>query len=56
MAAELPTVDPALILAFLAGLFVPFEFAMTRIRGFGKFWVAKLPQYEPDEETASGGE
>ncbi len=43
-------VDPTLLLAFVMGLFVPFRFAMERLRGFGRHWVAKLPYKPPESE------
>ncbi|WP_435362746.1 hypothetical protein [Haloarchaeobius sp. DYHT-AS-18] len=42
--------NPTLLLAFVAGLFVPFGFAMERLRGFGRHIVAKLP-YRPPKDS-----
>jgi hypothetical protein len=44
------TSEATLLLAFVLGLFVPFQFAMKRIRGFGRHFVAKLPYKPPEGE------
>jgi len=50
-----PAVLGAVLLAFIAGLALPFRFALERLRGFGRWFVGKLP-YEPppgeDEQQA----
>ncbi|MFC6952223.1 hypothetical protein [Halorubellus litoreus] len=46
-------VEATHLLAFVLGLFVPFQFAMERLRGFGRHFVVKLP-YKPPERTQDG--
>ncbi|WP_157971597.1 hypothetical protein [Halorussus litoreus] len=46
MSMEIPTIAPETIVALLIGLAVDYDFAMRRIRGYGRYWLAKLPQYE----------
>jgi hypothetical protein len=41
--------EATLLLAFVMGLFVPFGYAMERIRGFGRHWVDKLPYKPPGD-------
>lgn len=48
MSMEIPTVAPETIVALLIGLAVDYDFAMRRIRGYGRYWLAKLPQYPED--------
>lgn len=47
------TVQPAMIslfiLAFVLGMCVPFRYGIERLRGFGRFGLAKIP-YKPPEE------
>jgi hypothetical protein len=43
------------LLAFIAGLALPFRFALERLRGFGRWFVSKLPYRPPpgqDEQDA----
>ena len=57
MTLEIPTIAPESIVALLIGLVVDFDFAMRRLRGFGRHVLAKLPQYTPPEdETAAESE
>jgi|GEM_PF-4045915 len=53
VSASLPSLASLapLLVAFIAGMCVPFEFGMRRLRGFGMFVLAKLPQYEPDSSS-----
>ncbi|WP_439028413.1 hypothetical protein [Haloarchaeobius sp. DT45] len=40
--------EPTYLLAFVAGLMVPFEYAMGRLRGFGRHLLSKLPYHPPE--------
>lgn len=52
------TVEPAIvslfILAFIVGMYVPFQYGVERLRGFGRTALSKLP-YKPPEEPAPNG-
>jgi len=48
--------DATHLLAFVMGLFVPFEFAMKRIRGLGRHFVAKLPYKPPENPSTASAE
>jgi len=50
---NVPTPTPDDLLFLLVGLSVPFDFAMRRLRGFGKWGLSKLPQYDPETEDGS---
>lgn len=43
----------ALLLAFTAGMCVPFRFGIERLRGFGRAVVSKLP-YQPPPGVEEG--
>lgn len=47
-----PSILPVVLLAFVAGMCVPFRFGIERLRGFGRATLGKLP-YEPPEEDRS---
>ncbi|MFC6953520.1 hypothetical protein [Halorubellus litoreus] len=49
-------VEATLLLAFVMGLLVPFQFAMERLRGLGRHFVAKLPYKPPVKSVASDAE
>lgn len=38
-------------LAFVAGMCVPFEYGIERLRGFGRAALSKLPYKPPTDET-----
>lgn len=46
---NVPTPSPDDLLWLSVGLAVPFDFAMRRLRGFGRWGLSKLPQY-PEED------
>ncbi len=56
MSMEIPAVAPESIVALLIGLVVDFDFAMRRLRGFGRHILAKLPQYDPAKEAEQSTE
>ena len=46
---EIPVPTAENLLFLVIGLAVPFDFAMRRIRGFGKWGLSKLPQFDPEQ-------
>ncbi|TKX86217.1 hypothetical protein EXE43_09615 [Halorubrum sp. SS5] len=48
-----PAVIAAIVLAFAAGMVVPFYFALERMRGFGRALASKLP-YKPPPGVEEG--
>jgi len=56
----LSDITPAVLLAFIAGLLVDFDYAMARLRGFGRLVFSKIPveseqavEQEQDEAAES---
>ncbi|MFD1645586.1 hypothetical protein [Haloarchaeobius litoreus] len=39
----IPELNPVVLVAFIAGLLVDFDYAMTRLRGFGRLVFSKIP-------------
>ena len=48
----MPTVDPAVLVALIAGLLVDFDYAMTRLRGFGRLVFSKIPVKDDSADTS----
>lgn len=43
-----------MLVTFIAGLCVPFDYGIERLRGFGRAVLSRLPYQPPETETARG--
>jgi hypothetical protein len=47
----MPEIDPTVLLALIVGLLVDFDYAMTRLRGFGRLVISKIPVKPESDES-----